>query len=173
MGSRSSNHRMGPTEWGYLFALAFLWSGVLFLAKVALGQMQPFTVVILRLGIGAIVLHVAVAAILNAGVVCGDVRLTHAPTTPPFTVLFDRPWAQPMPLMAAWVAVASAAVFCTALAYALYFRILATPGWFHASAATPPNRRSPRIAVAPEFCTTVPLREARDFAKACDFSEIA
>jgi drug/metabolite transporter (DMT)-like permease len=74
MGSRSSNHRMGPTEWGYLFALAFLWSGVFFLTKVALGQMQPFTVVILRLGIGAIVLHVAVAAILNA-------------TTPPFTVL--------------------------------------------------------------------------------------
>jgi drug/metabolite transporter (DMT)-like permease len=114
----------------------------------------------LRLGIGAIVLYVAVAATLNA-------------TPPPFTVLFDRPWAQPMPLMAAWVAVASAAVFCTALAYALYFRILATPGWFHASAATSPNRRSPRIAVAPLFCTTVPLREARDFAKACDFSEIA
>jgi hypothetical protein len=125
MGSRSSNHRMGPTDWGYLFALAFLWSDVFFLTKVALGQMQPFTVAILRLGIGAIVLHVAVAAILNA-------------TTPPFTVLFDRPWAQPMPLMAAWVAVASAAVFCTALAYALYFRTLVTPGWFHASAATPP-----------------------------------
>jgi drug/metabolite transporter (DMT)-like permease len=91
----------------------------------------------------------------------------------PLALFFDRPWAQSMPLMAAGVAVASAAVFCTALAYALYFRILATPGWFHASAATPPNRRSPRIAVAPEFCTTVPLREARDFAKACDFSEIA
>ena len=91
----------------------------------------------------------------------------------PLALFFDRPWAQPMPLMAAGVAVASAAVFCTALAYALYFRILATPGWFHASAATPPNRRPPRIAVAREFCTTVPLREARDFAKACDFSEIA
>ena len=46
----------------------------------------------------------------------------------PLALVFDRPWEQPMPGMAAWVAVASAAVFCTALAYALYFRILATAG---------------------------------------------
>jgi drug/metabolite transporter (DMT)-like permease len=30
--------------------------------------------------------------------------------------------------MAAWAAVASAALFCTALGYALYFRVLATGG---------------------------------------------
>ena len=33
-----------------------------------------------------------------------------------------------MPGVAAWAAVASAAVFCTALGYALYFRILAAAG---------------------------------------------
>ncbi len=62
MASGSTNHRMGPAEWCFLFALAFLWSGVFFLAKVALGDMRPFTVVVLRLGIGAIVLHIAVLA---------------------------------------------------------------------------------------------------------------
>ena len=60
MAPASSNHRMGPAEWGFLLALALLWSGVFFLTKVALGGMRPFTVVVLRLGIGAIVLHGAV-----------------------------------------------------------------------------------------------------------------
>ena len=46
----------------------------------------------------------------------------------PLALAFDRPWAQPMPGLAAWGAVAAAAVFCTALGYALYFRILATAG---------------------------------------------
>ena len=59
---RIGNHRMRPAEWGCLFALAFLWSGVFFLTKVALGEMRPFTVVVLRLGIGAVVLHIAVLA---------------------------------------------------------------------------------------------------------------
>jgi drug/metabolite transporter (DMT)-like permease len=240
---------MGPAEWGFLLALAFLWSGVFFLTKVALGGMRPFTVVVLRLGIGAIVLHGAVlvggtrmptslrtwgaffgmaalnnfapfcliawgqtqiasglAAILNATTPLFTVLLAHVWTHDermapnrlvgvllgiagvavmigpgalsgltthvlgqvailgaafcyacagiygrrfralppmvtatgqvtagavmvlPLALAFDRPWALPMPGMAAWAAVASAAVFCTALAYALYFRILATAG---------------------------------------------
>ena len=53
---------MAPAEWSFLFALAFLWSGVFFLTRVALGEMRPFTVVALRLGIGAVVLHIAVLA---------------------------------------------------------------------------------------------------------------
>jgi drug/metabolite transporter (DMT)-like permease len=240
---------MGSAEWGYLFALAFLWSGVFFLIKVALGDMRPFTVVALRLGLGALVLHVVVlvsgarmptslrtwgaffgmgalnnflpfcliawgqtrissglAAILNAttplftvllahvwthdervtpnrlgGVLLGVVGVVvmigpdalHGLTTNvlaqlavlgaavlyacagifgrrfralppmvtatgqvtagaimvlPLALVFDRPWVQPMPGVAAWVAVVAAAVFCTALAYAVYFRILATAG---------------------------------------------
>ena len=46
----------------------------------------------------------------------------------PLALFIDRPWARPMPGMDAWAAVASAAAFCTALGYALYFRILATAG---------------------------------------------
>src|SRR5271166_2712314 len=57
MAARPINRGMGAAEWGFLFALAFLWSWVFFLTKVALGDMRPFTVVVLRLGIGAIILH--------------------------------------------------------------------------------------------------------------------
>jgi drug/metabolite transporter (DMT)-like permease len=234
-----------------------LWSGVFFLTKVALADMRPFTVVVLRLGLGALVLHGVVlasgarmptslrtwaaffgmgalnnfapfcliawgqtqigsglAAILNAttplftvllaqvwthdermtpnrlgGVLLGVAGVvvmigpgalggftTHVPghalghvlgqvailgaavcyacagifgrrfrglppmvtatgqvtagalMVLPLALVFDRPWAQPVPGLAAWAAVVAAAVFCTALAYALYFRILATAG---------------------------------------------
>jgi drug/metabolite transporter (DMT)-like permease len=258
MAPASSNHRMGPAEWGFLLALALLWSSVFFLTKVALGDMRPFTVVVLRLGLGALVLHAVVlasgarmptaprtwaafagmgalnnvvpfcliawgqtqigsglAAILIASTPLFTVLLAHGLTTDermtpnrlggvllglvgvvvmigpdalsggalgglvthapghvlgqlailgaavsyacagifgrrfralppmvtatgqvtagalmvlPLALLFDRPWAQPMPGLAAWAAVAAAAVFCTALGYALYFRILATAG---------------------------------------------
>ena len=253
MAPASSNHRMGLTEWGFLLALALLWSGVFFLTRVALDGMRPFTVVVLRLGIGALVLHGVVlasgarmppaprtwaafagmgalnnfvpfcliawgqtqigsglAAILNAttplftvllaqiwthdermtpnrlgGVLLGLAGVvvmigpgalgglvTHAPghvlgqlavlgaavsyacagifgrrfralppmvtatgqvtagalMVLPLALVFDRSWAQPMSALAAWAAVAAAAVFCTALGYALYFRILATAG---------------------------------------------
>ena len=253
MAPASSNHRMGPAEWGFLLALAVLWSGVFFLTKVALGDMRPFTVVVLRLGIGALVLHAVVlasgahmptaprtwvafagmgalnnfvpfcliawgqtqigsglAAILIAstplftvllaqgltddermtpnrigGVLLGLVgvvvmigpgvlggQITQAPghvlgqlavlgaavsyacagifgrrfralppmvtatgqvtagalMVLPLAVVFDRPWEHPMPGVAAWGAVAAAAVFCIAFGYALYFRILATAG---------------------------------------------
>jgi drug/metabolite transporter (DMT)-like permease len=253
MAPASSNHQMGPAEWGLLLALAVLWSGVFFLTKVALGDMRPFTVVVLRLGIGAVLLHAVVlasgarmpsalrtwvaffgmgalnnfipfcliawgqtqigsglAAILIATtplftVVLAQVLTADEQMTPnrlggvllgvvgvvvmigvgalgglmaqapgqvlgqlavlgaaisyacagifgrrfralppmvtatgqvtagallvlPLALVFDRPWEQPMPGLAAWGAVVAAAVFCTALGYALYFRILATAG---------------------------------------------
>jgi drug/metabolite transporter (DMT)-like permease len=249
MALQPINHRMGPVEWGLLFALAFLWSWVFFLTKVALGDMPPFTVVALRLGIGAIMLYGVVlfsgahmptslrtwvafagmgalnnflpfcliawgqtqiasglAAILNAttplftvllahvltpdermtpnrlgGVLLGVIgvavmigssalhgltanvfgqaailgaavcyacagifgrRLRHLPPMVaatgqvtagallalPLALFVDRPWLHAMPGVVAWTAVASAALFCTALGYALYFRILATAG---------------------------------------------
>jgi drug/metabolite transporter (DMT)-like permease len=249
MAPASTNHRMGQAAWGYLFALAFLRSGVFLLTKIALSDMRPFTVVALRLGLGAIVLYVVVvtsgarlptaprawiafagmaalnnvapfcliawgqthigsglAAILNATTPLFTVLLAHVWThdermTPnrlggvllgivgvavmigpgaltglttnvpsqvailgaafcyacagifgrrframpplvtatgqvtagalmvlPLALVFDRPWALPMPGVAAWAAIVSAAVFCTALGYALYFRILATAG---------------------------------------------
>ena len=56
----ATNHRMNPAEWGFLLALAVLWSGVFLLTRIALTDMRPFTVVLSRLGIGAVVLHAAV-----------------------------------------------------------------------------------------------------------------
>lgn len=249
MAAAPINRKMGYSEWGYLLALAIIWSWVFFLTKVALGDMRPFTVVTLRLGLGAIILHAimlfggarmptslrtwgafivmgalnnflpfcliaygqtqiasGLAAILNAmtplftvllahvatrdermtlnrlgGVLLGVAgvavmmgpgalrgltanvlaqlailgaaasyacagifgrRLRHLPpmvaatgqvTTSalmvlPLALFLDRPWLLPMPGVAAWSAVAAAALFCTALGYALYFRILATAG---------------------------------------------
>ena len=40
----------------------------------------------------------------------------------------DRPWLLPRPSARTWAAVAALAVLCTALAYVIYFRILATSG---------------------------------------------
>ncbi|MGH6662234.1 MAG: DMT family transporter [Rhodospirillales bacterium] len=45
----------------------------------------------------------------------------------PLALAFERPWAA-NPGIAAWGAVITMAVFCTALAFLLYFRILATAG---------------------------------------------
>ena len=243
------NHRMSLIEWCLLLALAFLWSWVFLLTKVALSGMQPFTVVALRLGIGAIIMQLwllasatrmpatpriwasflgmgvlnnfipfcliafgqreiasGLAAILNAttplftvllahvwtrderltagrlaGVLLGIAgamvmigpgalrglsasvlgelailgaaisyacagifgrRLRHLPPMVaasgqvtmsamlvlPLACFVDTPWLRPMPGAAAWLAVGSAALFCTALGYWLYFRILATAG---------------------------------------------
>ena len=244
-----ANHRMSAGEWCLLLALAFLWSWVFLLTKLALSGMQPFTVVALRLGIGAILMHAALlandtrmpstphlwasflgmgvlnnfipfcliafgqreiasglAAILNATTPLFTVLLAHVWTrderlTPsrlggvllgiagavvmigpgalhglsasvagelamlgaaisyacagifgrrlrdlpptvaatgqvtmsallvlPLACFVDTPWLRPMPGAVAWLAVGSAALFCTALGYWLYFRILATAG---------------------------------------------
>jgi drug/metabolite transporter (DMT)-like permease len=46
----------------------------------------------------------------------------------PLACLADRPWTLPMPSAHAWEALAGLAVLSTALAYMIYFRILATAG---------------------------------------------
>jgi drug/metabolite transporter (DMT)-like permease len=46
----------------------------------------------------------------------------------PMALLVDRPWLLPMPGPHVWLALAGIALLCTALAYVLYFRILATAG---------------------------------------------
>ncbi len=46
----------------------------------------------------------------------------------PLALLADRPWQLPMPGVETFAALAGLGVLCTALAYALYFRILATAG---------------------------------------------
>ncbi|HEV2673201.1 MAG TPA: DMT family transporter [Aliidongia sp.] len=46
----------------------------------------------------------------------------------PLAALIDRPWNLPMPGAPAWASLVSLALLCTALAYMLYFRILAVAG---------------------------------------------
>ncbi|WP_376093009.1 DMT family transporter [Roseomonas sp. CCTCC AB2023176] len=46
----------------------------------------------------------------------------------PLVLVFDRPWTLPVPPASVWFALAALGVVCTALAYALYFRILSQAG---------------------------------------------
>jgi drug/metabolite transporter (DMT)-like permease len=46
----------------------------------------------------------------------------------PIALLVDRPWTGPLPGVATWAAILGIAILGTALAYILYFRILATAG---------------------------------------------
>jgi drug/metabolite transporter (DMT)-like permease len=46
----------------------------------------------------------------------------------PIAVLVDRPWTGPLPGVSSWAAILGIAIFGTALAYILYFRILAAAG---------------------------------------------
>lgn len=46
----------------------------------------------------------------------------------PLALLVERPWTPPLPGLPTWAAIAALAVLSTALAYALYFRILARAG---------------------------------------------
>jgi drug/metabolite transporter (DMT)-like permease len=51
---------MGPVEWGLLLLLALLWGGSFFFSKIAVGELPPFTVVLCRVVLAALVLNVAV-----------------------------------------------------------------------------------------------------------------
>jgi len=46
----------------------------------------------------------------------------------PVALFVDRPWLRPLPGAKTWAAVIGLALLCTALAYVIYFRILATSG---------------------------------------------
>jgi drug/metabolite transporter (DMT)-like permease len=46
----------------------------------------------------------------------------------PLALVVDRPWLLPLPGAKTWAAVVGLALLCTALAYVIYFRILATSG---------------------------------------------
>ena len=46
----------------------------------------------------------------------------------PLVLIFEPPWLAAMPSPAAWLALVALALFCTSLAYILYFRLLASAG---------------------------------------------
>jgi drug/metabolite transporter (DMT)-like permease len=46
----------------------------------------------------------------------------------PLALLVDQPWTQPLPPLTAWGSIAALAIFCTALGYVLYFKLIETAG---------------------------------------------
>ena len=53
---------MGLFEWVLLIMLAVIWGGSFFFGKVAVAALPPFTIVLGRVGIAALVLNVIFAA---------------------------------------------------------------------------------------------------------------
>lgn len=53
-----ANKTMGPLEWALLVVLALLWGGSFFFNKVALAELPPFTLVLGRIGLAALILNV-------------------------------------------------------------------------------------------------------------------
>ena len=53
---------MKPLEWSLLIILSILWGGSFFFSKVAVAELGPFTIVLARVGIGAIALNLVVIA---------------------------------------------------------------------------------------------------------------
>jgi drug/metabolite transporter (DMT)-like permease len=56
------NRTMTASEWAMLCTLSVLWGGSFFFTGVALGELPPFTIVVLRVGIAAVILNVVVFA---------------------------------------------------------------------------------------------------------------
>lgn len=46
----------------------------------------------------------------------------------PVALVFDQPWANPLPSAGAWAAILALAIVCTAFAYVLYFRLIDSAG---------------------------------------------
>ncbi len=63
MSAAAVNKVMGPLEWGLLITLSAVWGGSFFLAEVALVELPPLTVVLGRIGFGAVALVAVVYAL--------------------------------------------------------------------------------------------------------------
>lgn len=57
------NRSMTPVEWLMLLTLSVLWGGSFFFTGVAIKELPPFTIVVLRVGLAAIILNVVIRAI--------------------------------------------------------------------------------------------------------------
>jgi drug/metabolite transporter (DMT)-like permease len=57
----ATHRRMGRTEWLLLTTLSVLWGGSFFFNAVALDELRPFTVVLVRVALAALVLNLVVA----------------------------------------------------------------------------------------------------------------
>lgn len=61
-GMDAINKTMVVVEWALLIGLSVLWGGSFYFVGVAVDGLPPFTIVVLRLGIAALALNVAVLA---------------------------------------------------------------------------------------------------------------
>lgn len=66
------NHTMTTGEWGLLLLLSLLWGGTFFFVEIALTAVPPFTLVFLRVALGAVVL-VGLVKVLGKGLPQGIV----------------------------------------------------------------------------------------------------
>lgn len=57
---KSTVKQMGVPEWFFLLSLSVLWGGSFFFVEVALKALPPFTIVFLRVGVAALILHAVV-----------------------------------------------------------------------------------------------------------------
>lgn len=60
----SSQNRMGTTEWGIIALLSVIWGGSFLFLKIALRELPPFTLVLVRVG-GAGILMYAIMAMMG------------------------------------------------------------------------------------------------------------
>lgn len=56
------NRSMTPIEWLMLLTLSVLWGGSFFFTGVAIKELPPFTIVVLRVGLAAIILNIVLRA---------------------------------------------------------------------------------------------------------------
>ncbi|MFI5013414.1 MAG: DMT family transporter [Hyphomicrobiales bacterium] len=54
------NRAMNPIEWAMLIALSVLWGGSFFFTGVAVRELPPLTIVVLRVGVAAVILNVVI-----------------------------------------------------------------------------------------------------------------
>jgi drug/metabolite transporter (DMT)-like permease len=69
MPPRPFNRAMTSREWAMLLALSLLWGGSFFFAGVALETLPPFTIVLLRVSLAAVILN-AVVVVLGMRMPC-------------------------------------------------------------------------------------------------------
>ena len=62
LNSQPNAHSMSGSDWLLLIVLSVLWGGSFFFAKVAVGELPPFSIVLGRVAVAAIVLHLLVLA---------------------------------------------------------------------------------------------------------------
>ena len=107
MSTGRTSQVMGPAEWGLLAQLAVVGAAVSYAFAGIFGK--GFR------GIPPLV------------TATGQVTTTAAMLLP-IALLVDRPWALPAPGLVTWGALLGLALLSTALAYGIYFRLLATAG---------------------------------------------